>query len=372
MISQYNIPTRIFMGEGCVLAKAAELAPLGKKALIVTGHSSAVKSGALADIKAALDANGQEYAIYDSVMSNPTVECVYEGAEKAKSIGADFIIGIGGGSPMDAAKAIALLACQDIPRERLFDGNYDEKILPMAMVPTTAGTGSEATQYSIITNDARKTKTSISSPFMFPTLAYLDSRYLRAVPRNTAVNTAIDAFSHCVEGYLSVRANPITDALAREGMEAISSVFPRLAKGSLTDADRDKLLYASTIGGMVIAHTGTTAVHPMGYSLTYFKGADHGRANGLLLGAFLKSIENRCPERIGDIMTAIGMSGADELSRVLDTLLGGEERREKVTKDEAAYYASVAIKAKNIKNCIVTLTEAELYEIYLKSFGIKV
>ena len=75
-------------------------------------------------------------------MSNPTVECVYEGAEKAKSIGADFIIGIGGGSPMDAAKAIALLACQDIPRERLFDGNYDEKILPMAMVPTTAGTGS--------------------------------------------------------------------------------------------------------------------------------------------------------------------------------------------------------------------------------------
>lgn len=112
----------------------------------------------------ALDSVGVGYEIFDRAVPNPTIDSVYDGADAAKSAGADLIIAIGGGSPMDTAKAIALLAAQDIPRDRLFSGNYTKDILPTVFVPTTAGTGSEVTQYSILTDDAAKTKKTIASP----------------------------------------------------------------------------------------------------------------------------------------------------------------------------------------------------------------
>lgn len=113
---QFFMPTKVMMGKDCIAANAGELAALGKKALIVTGRASAKANGSLADVIAALSANGQEFEIYDKVMSNPTIDCVYDGANAARKAGADFIVAIGGGSPMDAAKGIALLARQDIPR----------------------------------------------------------------------------------------------------------------------------------------------------------------------------------------------------------------------------------------------------------------
>jgi Alcohol dehydrogenase, class IV len=362
-----NLPTRLVMGNGCVTSHAETMAGLGKKALVVTGSFSSSQNGSLDDVLVALYKNNQKWAIFDRVMSNPTIDCVYDGAEAAKVWGADFIIGVGGGSPMDAAKAIALLTKQDIPREKLFAGDYKPLIAPTVMVPTTAGTGSEVTQYAIITNEAQKTKSSLTAPFMFPTLAYLDSRYLRNVPPAVAINTAVDALSHCVEGYLSCNANKITDALAREGMSAVAHTFDKLKTDTLTVEDRDKLLYASTMGGMVIANTGTTAVHSMGYSLTYFKHIDHGRANGLLLGAFLEFLEKRSPAKVAQALEAMGMPNAAAFSSEMDAMFG---KREEITRAEIEMFASIAIKARNIPNCISVPTENDLRELYCKSFGI--
>ena len=118
---------------------------------------------------------------------------------------------IGGGSPMDAAKAIALLACQDIPESALFSGEYGTEVLPMVHIPTTAGTGSEVTQYAVLTNDAAQTKTSLASPMLFPKYALLDAKYMSGLSLSTTINTAMDALSHVIEGMLSIRANAMTD-----------------------------------------------------------------------------------------------------------------------------------------------------------------
>ena len=252
---QFLMPTRVVSGPDCVRKNAPVFSALGKRALIVTGARSAKENGSLADLEAAFSSVGVEWRLYDRVMSNPTIACAYEGAALAKSYGADFVAAIGGGSPMDAGKAIALLACQDISEENLFSGNYGKQVLPMAFIPTTAGTGSEVTQYSILTSDKAKTKLSIAAPLLFPTVSFLDARYTRSLSRVTTINTAVDAFSHLFEGMLSVRANPLTDLMAREGMLRILACRDRLLADSLTAEDRESLLYASTLGGMVIAQT---------------------------------------------------------------------------------------------------------------------
>lgn len=362
----FHMPTRVIMGEGCIRKNAGVLASLGQKALIVTGARSALANGSLDDVTAALTAEGREYAIYNKVMSNPTISCAYDGAAVARAEKADFIVAIGGGSPMDAAKAIALLASQDIPQEQLFSGKYKNEVLPMAFVPTTAGTGSEVTQYSILTNDKAMTKTSIATPLLFPAVTFLDAGYTMNLPAITTVNTAIDALSHSVEGMLSVKSSLITDLLAKDSIRCISKRFDSLMAGTLSYEDREKLLYASMLGGMVIAHTGTTAVHSMGYSLTFFKNIDHGRANGLLLAAFLDFVQERNRELVQSILAIMGYTTVSQLRETLSCLLG---EKETVTAEELEKFTSIAITAKNIPNCVAMPTQQDLLDIYTKSFS---
>lgn len=360
---QYYVPVHIVSGEDCVKKNFLLLRPLGSRALIVTGKSSA-KNGALEDVIYALNMNGQKYAVFDSVPNNPTVECVEEGAVLARSTGADFVVAIGGGSPMDAAKAIAMLARQNAP-EGIFSHPITDDVLPMVHIPTTAGTGSEVTQYAIITNDEKQTKTSISAPSLFPAYAFLDGKYMASLPQNVTVNTALDALSHAVEGMLSVRATLFTDALARESIRLLSEEYGNLLGATYSAESRQNLLHASTLAGMVIANTGTTAVHGMGYSLTYFHDVPHGRANGLLLPAFLAECKQKAPQRVAQICRAIG-ADVDEFSDKISALLG---KREEYSDAELADFARRASVNKNIKNCIVHFAEEDLLRVLKRSLG---
>ena len=364
MKTKFFLPTEIIMGDGCVTGNAAKIASLGKKALIVTGKHSAKVCGALDDMTKALDSVGVGYEIFDRAVPNPTIDSVYYGADAAKSSGADLIIAIGGGSPMDTAKAIALLAAQDIPRDKLFSGSYGKDILPTVFVPTTAGTGSEVTQYSILTDDAAKTKKTIASPEMFPYLALLDSRYLAAVPYRTTVNTALDALSHCIESYLAVRADRLSSLLALDGAREIYRCFPALIAGETGKKEYESLQYGALLGGIVIAQTATTAVHAMGYSLTYFRHIDHGRANGLLLTEYLRYTENALPEKVSELLHGIGAESLDELGAGIGALLG---EKEKFTEKELEDYSKIAVTAKNIKNCVAEPDVSALLDIYRKS-----
>ncbi len=367
----FYMPTKVIMGKDCICGNAALIKETGSRAMLVTGAHSAKNNGSLKDVTDTLDEAGLSYVIYDKVMSNPTIECVYRGAELAKQNQVDMIIGIGGGSPMDAAKAIALLAVQEVSEEELFAGKYKRQALPLIMVPTTAGTGSEVTPYSILTNDKAQTKTSVADPVLFPRISFLDAAYMKDMPYITTVNTALDALSHAVEGMLSVRASQVTDAIAQESIQNIAEGLADLNNpeyrnrcGFLPAATREKLLYGSMLAGIVIAHTGTTAVHSMGYSLTYFKNIDHGRANALLLPSFLRYADQGDSKTVQKILSAMKLDTLEEFENLFQVLLGD---REQLNEDEIIQYSGIAIQAKNIQNSRIIPTREDLIGLYSRS-----
>lgn len=363
----YHMPTKVLTGDNCVSENADLFKSMGQHALIVTGAHSAKKSGALDDVIHVLDENRQSYDIFDEVTSNPTIDCVYDGAALARKTEADFVIAIGGGSPMDAAKVIAMLARQIMPIKKLFLGEYGTDVLPMAHIPTTAGTGSEVTPYAILTNDEIKTKRSIASPMMFPRYAFLDARYLQSLSQAIAAGTALDALSHAIEGMLTKRASVMTDLIAAESIRMISSCFESLEKDTLGHAQRQRLLYASMLAGIVISNTGTTAMHAMGYLLTYFKDIDHGRANGLLMGAFMEFMQRHAPQKVSHILSLMGIESVESFKNHLERMLIDKET---LSQSDIEKFTDIAVKAKNIDNTSVTVTRADLVQIYKDSFGL--
>lgn len=361
---RYYMPVKTFFGRNCIEKNSGEFTLLGKKALIVTGKSSAEKNGSLADVKRALDSVKIPYAHYNRIEPNPSVEDVREAALFARECGADFIIGIGGGSPLDAAKAIAILAVNDIDDETLYGGVYRIKPLPIAAIPTTAGTGSEVTPYSILTYNKISNKKSIGCDAIFPAAAFLDYAYTSTLSAETTINTAVDALSHAVEGYLSARATEVIKPYALESIRIIGECIPCLKEPEVKDEVREKLLYASMLAGIVIAHTGTTAVHAMGYPLTYHRNIDHGRANGLVLYHYLKFLEPAI-EKVGNIISAMGMSSVDDFGDAIDKLLG---EKESLSEEELELFTKTAIAAKNIANTVPQPEEKDIRKIFEDSF----
>ncbi|MDR2702196.1 MAG: iron-containing alcohol dehydrogenase [Spirochaetaceae bacterium] len=373
----YLMPVRILMGENCLFAERQLLAQLGKKALIVTGSNSARICGAYNDAVKALEANGQLHVLYDKVMANPTDICVYEAGIKAKTEGCDFILGCGGGSPMDAAKAAAVLAVNDISKEELFGAAFD-RALPLALIPTTAGTGSETTPYSILTDttgsaDKTPMKRSVNSPLLFPRFAFLDAGYTKRLNRNTTINTAIDALTHAVEGMLCLRANYLSDMLAKDAITMIMDcmedllAFPAENPTAFPVKKREKLLLASSIAGMVIAQTGTALPHSMGYLPTINWGTDHGRANGLFMKSFLswcrEKEQGSTDRRIPALAAALGM----EPERFFDMLELLLEPREKAAETELQAWSKLPMK--NAANTYIKPEQEDIARIFRESLG---
>jgi alcohol dehydrogenase class IV len=275
-----------------------------------------------------------------------------------------MIIGIGGGSPLDAAKAIAVLAVNNIEPLDLYKNVFEVKPLPIIAIPTTAGTGSEVTPYSILTRKDMETKMSFGNEDTFPKVAFLDATYTESMSYETAVDTAVDAFSHAVEGYLSRRSNPVSDVLAIESITAFGQCITALHRDDLDFEAREKLLYASMLGGMVISHTGTTIVHGMGYSLTYFKGITHGRANGLLMEEYLKFNYEAAKDKIDKVLDILGFETIGELGKIIRNLLPYADT---FSEEELTRYASLAIKQKSASYNIRNVTEADLLGIMKRS-----
>ena len=265
---------------------------------------------------------------------------------------------------MDAAKAVALMAGCNPPDEALFKQNHFERVLPIVAIPTTAWTGSEVTPYSILTNDRIQSKSILSSPQLFPRLAFLDARYTMGLPAHITAATAVDAMSHAIEGYLAVRSNPLARSLAIESLQRMGPILPSLVKTEAQSlAKRQELLYASTLAGMVIAHTGTTAVHAMGYSLTYFKDIDHGMANGLLMPAYLEYVRGKRPQEVATVLTALGCGSIRELGDIINSLFDPLS----ISDTEIQDFAAIAITAGNIKNTNPEPSKEDLVHMLMQS-----
>lgn len=248
------LPTKVLI-EQDVIKNQKEAWVLEKTALLVTGRRSAVLSGAQAAILAVLEAQGVCAHIFNEVENDPAYDTIEKAAQMARDVKADFIIGIGGGSPVDAAKAIAVLAVNELSADALFRHEF-KAALPIVAVPTTAGTGSEVTPYSVIYRADLKTKVSFGNALTFPRVALLDSKYTETLPPSITIHTAIDAFAHSFEGFLANRATPYSDMIALQAIKLFGEVLGDLKKGEYTAELRAKLLYISLLGGIVNTHTG--------------------------------------------------------------------------------------------------------------------
>ena len=219
-----KIPVNVISGKGCMLENSAALKKYGKKCVIVTGGKSAKLSGALTDMEEALKKENIDYVIYDKIGPNPRIDHCHEAGEIARKFGADFIVGIGGGSPLDAAKAVAVYATNPgFSTEDIFNfGENDRnKALPLVLVGTTSGTGSEVGRVSVLTNPETGRKRSIAPDDCFPTLTFADSKYTCSVPYGVTVSTALDAMAHVIEGYMSVKCGDIPTMFGEKAIDLI-------------------------------------------------------------------------------------------------------------------------------------------------------
>lgn len=346
------MPTRLISGRGCVKENADCFAQFGKKALIVTGKTSARKSGALNDVTEVLASQNIAFEIFDEVENNPSVETCYRGSKKAKDCSAEFIIAIGGGSPMDAAKAIATYATNELEPMDIF-GTIKRSPLPLISVPLTAGTGSEVTPYSVLTVAEIENKKSFTHRECFSKIAFLDPAYLVTLPRAVLLDTVADALSHAIESMLCRRSSPCSLVYAQAALCQLGKLIPAAIDGT---PDYEGLLFASSLAGMAIAHTGTVVVHSMGYLLTYYKNVPHGRANALLLSGFLRLCQKHVPERTEAVLSAFGVKTVDEIFAVIEKLIAEPIR---LTPYEVKQFAQKAITAKNVSQVLWPITEDE-------------
>lgn len=362
MGTSFYMPTKVIVGEDCVIKNSNLLKGIGKKALVVTGKRSAKLNGSMKDIEEALNKEAIPFVVFDQIEENPSLETI----EKAKNFGmkerVDFIIGIGGGSPIDAAKAIAVMIKHpELVGDTLVSGKQLDA-LPVVALPTTAGTGTEVTQYAIVTDHKAKTKKNIGH-IVFPKLAFLDAKYMMDMPKDITVQTAVDALSHLVESYLSTKSNPMSEVFVEKGLEHWGKCIDYLLGGFFTYECREDLMMASMLGGMAIAQTGTSLPHGMGYALTYHKGVPHGLANGVLYVQYLKAFKDQA--KVQRLHKLLGLRTHEELEKILTVLCF---TKVEVTESELEAYAKeMCANEAKLQNHPEQIGYEEVYAIYKNS-----
>ncbi len=303
---QFRSPNIISTGIGASKEVGDHARQLGKRALIVT-DSNLEKIGLLTDVKASLDAAGVGYSIYDKVVTEPTVEYVEEGLRAFKESATDLIVAVGGGSPIDTGKAIAVLSSNP---GRISDYMGANKIprpcTPLVAIPTTAGTGSEVTPFTIITNTETDVKMLISSPRLLPAVALVDPMMTVKMPRSITAATGLDALTHAIEAYVSTRAQPLTDTLALRAISLISKNIRDAYQHPDDLPARGNMLMGALQAGLAFANSSVALVHGMARPIGAYFHIAHGVSNAVLLPTVIEWSVPGNPGRYAEIAMAIG------------------------------------------------------------------
>lgn len=359
---QFYMPTRIFQGSDCLSINSHHLKRLGRKALIVTGINSTKLNGSLEDVISALEKENIRYKLFDECDDNPTIELIQEAFNKNEHENIDFIVGLGKGSAIDAAKAIGVLFRNRGISSREAFNMKNLRSIPIVAVPTTAGTGSEVTPYSIIADQALRTKKDFGQE-SYPKLAYLDARYIYTADFNSIMNNAFDAFSHLVEGYLNVNATIFSDIIAEKGLALVGSLKQSFLNQSLLPEQIDMLLTASTMGGIVISQTGTSLPHALGYVLSYDKGIPHGQATAAIYRGYLS--EYKTSEKLHRMLGILGFASSEGLINYIDQII---DYSLELSEDEIkAYTRKILSNQGKLKNHPERVTRDQISMMYRKA-----
>ncbi len=344
-IFSFQSPVEAFFGFGSI-EKIKELMAPFRTIGIVSGRTSLDATGMRAFLEAELA--GKQLHFFSEVEENPSINTIIRGGTFMRSARCEAVIAVGGGSPLDAAKSIAVFAANnDSFYELLAKKDMPNKPLPVLAVPTTCGTGSEMNAYSIITDAEKTDKINFTKPCMFPKWAVLDPGLLKTLNERTLLATVFDAFTHSMEGLISLRANPFSDMCAMTSMELILATLSA-AEDLKDDRALANFMYASSLAGTVILHTGTTLLHSLGYYLTNNKKIHHGTANAMLIPCFMEMLREKGVQKFGVIPSLFEKHGFD-LDFWLERL-GAESLSSVLSMEEKSVMAAYALGKPNMKS----------------------
>lgn len=306
---EYFLPTRLVFGVGSV-NKVGEFAKsLGKKTLIVTGKSSTKKTGLLDRVIAILEKNGVETVVFDEIVPNPLSSTVDKGAEFANKEGCDLVVGLGGGSPVDSAKLIAVVAkdgghCWDYTGSG--GGRVPKSALPVIAIPTTHGTGTESDPFAVVTNTETDEKIGVGFDQTFPTVSIVDPEVMKTLPPYQTAATGMDAFYHAIESYINTNHQPTSDLLALEAMSLINHYLPIAYRDGNNIEARTALAWASTAAGICETLSGCIANHSLEHPISAHYDATHGAGLCATGPAFFDYIRPHTKERLARVAQIMG------------------------------------------------------------------
>lgn len=330
MSFQMYVPTRILFGCGMLNNLHKQQMP-GKKALIVISNGKSTKeNGSLDRTEEQLEKAGVEYVVFDGIMANPLKSTIDEGAKAAKDNGCDFIVALGGGSVMDASKAIATMATNDGDLwDYVFGGTGKGQLLKAAPLPiiaitTTAGTGSEVDQFGVITNDVTNEKIGYGGDDrLFPVIAIVDPELMKSVPPKFTAYQGFDALFHSTECYIANKASLISDMYAITSIKNIGKYLARAVKDGSDMEAREHMAFANTLSGVVMTLSSCTSEHSMEHAMSaYHQELPHGAGLIMISKEYYKFFIEKhvCDERFVDMAKALGMADAEKAEDFITAL----------------------------------------------------
>jgi alcohol dehydrogenase class IV len=314
-------PTEIRFGWGRLKEVGEVVAKYGKRCLLVTVPSFPALEPIFEKVKTLLKDAGVEVEHFDGVIPNPTTENVTAGTKVAKDHKADVVLGVGGGSSMDTAKAIAVEATHDgTCWDYIFSSETQptEKTLPIITVTTTAGTGSQVTQVAVVTNTAEKYKSALYNPIIYPKVGLVDPQLTLTVPEHVTASTGFDVLCHAFESYVGVNSTPYADMLAEEAIRLVAKYLPTAVKDGSNKEARSAMAWADTLAGLCIANAGVTLPHGMGMAIGgLYPHVMHGEALAVTYPEFTRYTYNSAIKQFatfGRILNSALESETDEVA----------------------------------------------------------
>jgi alcohol dehydrogenase class IV len=308
---QFHTPGRLLFGDGCSDDVGKWMKELGATRVLLVTDPGVVKVGFADRVRKALEAERLQVRIYDNVSENPTIADVDRGRDVILEQRIDGFVALGGGSPMDAAKAMAILAVHggSIVEHELGLKPFSRPGAPLIAIPTTAGTGSESTKGAVISDPVTHRKFDVWDPLMAPRLALVDPLLTRSLPPSLTGSTGMDALTHAIEGYTATLASPLTDALHLKAILLLGANLLRAYRDGSDLEARRNLMMASMIAGVGFPNSGLGSVHGLSLPLGGRFGIPHGVANAIMLPHVMTFNLEACPQKFGEIAAALGAPG---------------------------------------------------------------
>ncbi len=369
---QYYLPVNIIFGSGKINSVGDISRTYGSKALIVTGGNSAKKSGVYDCVKNCLVSVGIDTVLFDKVTQNPLTTTAVEGAAMAKEHNCNVVVAVGGGSVMDCAKAIAFLAINDGDiNDYIFNIRNSDKALPLILIPTTCGTGSEGNGFAVLTNPETGDKKSLRCNAIIAKASIIDPECMMTMPKNVLASVGFDALCHNIEAYTSMIAQPFTDALSLYAISLIANNLTDVYNGKIEKSGWEKLTLASTIGGMVINTAGVTLAHGMEHPVSGLRNIVHGQGLAALTPAIIEASYKGNENKFKNIAKCFGGTCAEDCAKVIRNLLCEIDLTRTLSdlgikENDIPWLAENCIKvsAASVKNNPVVFTQGEIAELY--------